>query len=57
MRRAILWGDDIPIGKFFQRSDLLSLDQSEPILRDGLLVRQNLRLKPRVVDAFTGELM
>jgi hypothetical protein len=29
MKRALLWGDEIPIGRFFQRTDLTSLDQSE----------------------------
>src|SRR6266446_2545437 len=35
MKRALLWGDEIPIGKFFQRTDLPSLDQAEPILDHG----------------------
>lgn len=32
MKRALLWGDEIPIGKFFHRTDLPSLDQAELIL-------------------------
>ncbi len=35
MKRAMRWGDEIPIGKFFQRTDLPSLDQAEPILDQG----------------------
>jgi 2-oxoglutarate ferredoxin oxidoreductase subunit beta len=58
MKRALLWGDEIPIGKFFQRTDLPSLDQSEPILNEGgPLVHRELRIAPQVVDGFIEELM
>jgi 2-oxoglutarate ferredoxin oxidoreductase subunit beta len=57
MRRALLWGDEIPIGRFFQRTDLPSLDQSEPVLRNGPLVHQNLRAAPQVINGFIEELM
>ena len=57
MKRALLWGDEIPIGRFFQRTDLPSLDQSEPVLNDGPLAHQELRIAPKVAGEFVLELM
>ena len=58
MKRALLWGDEIPIGKFFQRTDLPSLDQAEPVLNEGgPLARRELRIAPQVVREFITELM
>jgi 2-oxoglutarate/2-oxoacid ferredoxin oxidoreductase subunit beta len=58
MKRALLWGDEIPIGKFFQRTDLPSLDQAEPVLNEGgPLAHRELRIAPQVVREFITELM
>ena len=58
MKRAIIWGDEIPIGKFFQRTDLPSLDQAEPVLdHGGPLVHRDLRIAPEIVRNFIEELM
>jgi 2-oxoglutarate ferredoxin oxidoreductase subunit beta len=58
MKRALLWGDEIPIGKFFQRTDLPSLDQAEPVLNEGgPLAHQELRIAPHVMREFVTELM
>ena len=58
MKRAMLWGDEIPIGKFFQRTDLPSLDQAEPILdQGGPLAHRELRIAPQVVRNFITELV
>ncbi len=58
MKRALVWGDEIPIGKFFQRTDLPSLDQAEPILdHGGPLAHRELRIAPEVVRSFIAELM
>jgi len=58
MKRSLLWGDEIPIGKFFQRTDLPSLDQAEPIIdeRGPLAYREN-RIASHVVEKFVSELM
>jgi 2-oxoglutarate/2-oxoacid ferredoxin oxidoreductase subunit beta len=57
-KRALLWGDEIPIGKFFQRTDLPSLDQADPILAHGEpLAHRQLRIAPDVVRRFVSELM
>jgi 2-oxoglutarate ferredoxin oxidoreductase subunit beta len=35
MKKASLWGDEIPIGLFWKRTDLPSLVDLEPVLHDG----------------------
>ena len=58
MKRALVWGDEIPFGKFFQRTDLPSLDQAEPILdHGGPLAHRELRIASEVVRSFIAELM
>ena len=50
MARGYEWGDRIPIGLFWQRDDLLSLDQLEPVLDDDVPLAR----RPLGVDAETG---
>src|SRR5579872_4376094 len=57
MRRSILWGDEIPIGKFFERTDIPALHAAEPVLSDGPLVHRDLRLPAEVTRGFVEELM
>jgi 2-oxoglutarate ferredoxin oxidoreductase subunit beta len=57
MEKSLLWGDEIPIGKFFERTDLPTLHGAEPVLNDGPLVHQNLRVPPDVARSFIEELM
>jgi 2-oxoglutarate ferredoxin oxidoreductase subunit beta len=33
--RGYQWGDEIPIGLFWKRTDLPSLEAQEPVLQDG----------------------
>lgn len=35
MEKAFQWGDEIPIGLFWRRTDLPSLEESEPVLQNG----------------------
>jgi 2-oxoglutarate/2-oxoacid ferredoxin oxidoreductase subunit beta len=56
--RAQLWGEEIPIGKFFQRTDLPSLHQAEPVLDEGgPLALRKLDIPPEVAREFVAELM
>jgi 2-oxoglutarate/2-oxoacid ferredoxin oxidoreductase subunit beta len=57
MEKALLWGDEIPIGKFFERTDVPTLHASEPVLNDGPLVHRDPRVPPDVARAFIEELM
>jgi 2-oxoglutarate ferredoxin oxidoreductase subunit beta len=57
MERSLLWGDEIPIGRFFERNDVPSLHAAEPVLDDGPLVHRDPRVPADVARAFVEELM
>jgi 2-oxoglutarate ferredoxin oxidoreductase subunit beta len=58
MERAYEWGERIPIGLFWKRDDLLSLDQQEPVLDDGVpLARRALGIDAETGRALVRELM
>ena len=58
MEKAQIWGEEIPTGKFFQRTDTLSLHQAEPILDEGgPLALRKLGIPPMVAAEFIAELM
>ena len=58
IERSQLWGEVIPIGKFFQRDDLPSLDQAEPVLdTGGPLALRELGIPAEVAREFITELM
>jgi 2-oxoglutarate/2-oxoacid ferredoxin oxidoreductase subunit beta len=58
MQRGYEWGERIPIGLFWKRDDLLSLDQQEPVLDDGVpLARRALGIDAERGRALVRELM
>lgn len=57
MEKSLLWGDEIPIGKFFERTDVPTLHGAEPVLNSGPLVHQSTRIPPEVAQGFIAELM
>ncbi len=58
IERSQLWGEVIPIGKFFQRDDLPSLDQAEPVLdTGGPLALRELGIPADIAREFITELM
>ena len=58
MEKAYTWGEVIPIGLFWKRDDLPSLDQLEPILEEGgPLARRPLGISPETAKALIKELM
>lgn len=57
MEKSLLWGEEIPIGRFFERTDVPSLHASEPVLDEGPLVHQDPRVPPEVARTFIEELM
>jgi len=57
MEKSVLWGDEIPIGKFFERTDIPALHAAEPVLNQGPLVHQSNRIPQEMAQAFIHELM
>ncbi|HTN69834.1 MAG TPA: 2-oxoacid:ferredoxin oxidoreductase subunit beta [Methylomirabilota bacterium] len=58
MERGYEWGDEIPIGLFWKRNDLPSLDQLEQVLDEGgPLARRPLGVSPEVARSLIRELM
>jgi 2-oxoglutarate ferredoxin oxidoreductase subunit beta len=57
MEKSLLWGDEIPIGKFFQRTDVPTLNEAEPVLATEPLVKQSTRIPTDVARGFIEELM
>ena len=56
--RSQIWGEEIPIGKFFQSTDRPSLDQAEPVLETGgPLALRELGIPAEVTREFVTELM
>ena len=57
IEKSLLWGEEIPIGRFFERNDLPSLHAAEPVLNEGPLVHRALRVPPEEARSFVEELM
>jgi 2-oxoglutarate ferredoxin oxidoreductase subunit beta len=57
MEKSLLWGEEIPIGKFFERTDVPSLHAAEPVLNEGPLLRHDLRVPSDAARDFIEELM
>jgi len=58
IQKSYEWGDEIPIGLFWKRNDLPSLDQLEPILDEGgPLARRPLGISPLTAKSLVRELM
>src|SRR5690242_20476070 len=58
MERGYEWGEEIPIGLFWKREDLPSLDQLEPVLAaGGALARRPLGVAPELARKLVSELM
>ena len=57
MEKSLMWGDEIPIGKFFERNDVPTLHGSEPVLNSSPLVAQDNRIPADIAKSFIDELM
>jgi len=57
MEKSLLWGEEIPIGRFFERTDVASLHGAEPVLNEGPLVHQQTKIPADVARGFIEELM
>lgn len=58
MEKSQVWGEEIPIGKFYQRTDVPALHELEPVLDEGgPLAHRDLRIPAEAVREFVTELM
>jgi 2-oxoglutarate ferredoxin oxidoreductase subunit beta len=58
IEQAYRWGEGIPIGLFWKRDDVPSLDQMEPVLAEGgALARRPLGVAPELAQSLIKELM
>jgi 2-oxoglutarate/2-oxoacid ferredoxin oxidoreductase subunit beta len=57
MEKSLLWGEEIPIGRFFERTDVPALHAAEPVLNEGPLVDCDPRVPPDEARSFIEELM
>ena len=57
VEKSLLWGDEIPIGLFFERTDIPAAHEAEPVLNPGPLVHQEIRIPADVAKSFVDELM
>ena len=58
IQKSYEWGDEIPIGLFWKRDDIPSLDQLEPVLAEGgALARRPLGVDPELARKVVRELM
>ena len=52
MEKSLFWGDEISIGKFFERTGVQSLHGAEPVLNGGTLLHGDTRIPPDVARSF-----
>jgi 2-oxoglutarate ferredoxin oxidoreductase subunit beta len=57
MEKSTLWGDEIPIGLFFERTDIPAAHDAEPVLKPGPLVHQKVGIPADIGKSFIDELM
>jgi len=57
MEKSLVWGEEIPIGKLFERTDVPTLHGAEPVLSEGPLVHSDPRVPSDVARSFVEELM
>src|ERR1700726_1057569 len=57
MGKSLLWGEEIPIGKFYERPDVPTLPEAEPVLNTGPLIHSDVQIPPDAARSFIAELM
>ena len=57
VERSTVWGEEIPIGKFFERTDLPTLHEAEVVTQSGPMVGRKEHIDPAVAREFVEELM
>ncbi len=57
MEKSTIWGEEIPIGKFFERTDLPALHEAEPVTQGRNMLSYPLHIDSAVAKTFIDELM
>ena len=57
MEKATVWGEEIPIGKFYETTEVPTLEETEPVLDAGPLIHRDLHIAPEIARQFVEELM
>ena len=57
LEQAVKWGDEIPIGLFYQDTERPSLEQMEPVLENGPMAHQPLGISKEQGEAIIRRLM
>jgi 2-oxoglutarate ferredoxin oxidoreductase subunit beta len=57
MEKSTIWGEEIPIGKFFERTDLPALHEAEPVTQGRTMLSYPLHIDPAAAQSFIDELM
>jgi 2-oxoglutarate/2-oxoacid ferredoxin oxidoreductase subunit beta len=58
IQKSQIWGEEIPIGKFYHNTEIPPLHAMEPVLDEGgPLAHRDLRVAPEAVQEFVAELM
>ncbi len=57
MERSLVWGEEIPIGRFFERNDIPSLHATDPVVANEPLVNKAAHIPPDVARSFIEDLM
>ncbi|MDE0012415.1 MAG: 2-oxoacid:ferredoxin oxidoreductase subunit beta [Candidatus Poribacteria bacterium] len=57
LKQAVKWGDEIPIGLFYQDTSRPALDEMEPVLENGPMAHQSLGITEEQGDAIIRRMM
>ena len=57
MERSLIWGEEIPIGRFFERTDIPSLHATDPVVANEPLVNKPAHIPADVARSFIEDLM
>ena len=57
VEKSTIWGEEIPIGKFFERTDLPALHEAEPVTQGRTMLSYPVHIDPAIAQTFIDELM
>lgn len=57
MEKSVVWGEEIPIGRFFERTDVPALHEAEPVTQGRTMLSYPAHIDPAAAKTFVDELM